>query len=153
VWCDVAVLCTKWAGTESAVLMAGPENLKGKIVIDATNPLKENALELAIGGTDSAGETVQRWLPESHVVKAWNTVNYRLMIDPVVEAGTPLTFICGNDAHSKGVVSAMLKQFGWRVDDTGDIKQSRVLEPLCIVYCRHAFASNDWNIVLGLVTK
>jgi len=36
---EVAVLATLWTGTESALRLAGPENLAGKVVIDATNPL------------------------------------------------------------------------------------------------------------------
>ncbi len=50
---EMAVLATHWAGTENAVRLAGPENLAGKVVIDATNPLlfRPKALpELAVGG-------------------------------------------------------------------------------------------------------
>jgi predicted dinucleotide-binding enzyme len=48
--------------------MADPKNFVGKIVIDVTNPLdfsKGMPPRLAIGHTDSAGETVQRMLPDS----------------------------------------------------------------------------------------
>ena len=57
--------------------MADPKNFAGKVVIDVTNPLdfsKGMPPRLAIGHTDSAGETVQRMLPDSKVVKAFNIV-------------------------------------------------------------------------------
>ena len=61
---DVVVLAVSWSGTENALKLAGEENLAGKVVIDAVNPLNfgPQGLELAIGHTDSAGELVQRWL-------------------------------------------------------------------------------------------
>src|SRR5262249_46393346 len=64
---EVAVLATMWSGTENALRLAGPENFKGKVVIDATNPLapaQGGPPRLALGHTDSGGEQVQRWLPD-----------------------------------------------------------------------------------------
>src|SRR5262245_13236742 len=36
---ELLFLCTLWSGTENAIRMAGAENFKGKVLIDATNPL------------------------------------------------------------------------------------------------------------------
>ena len=74
---EIAVLATSWAGTENAIRLTDPNHLAGKIVIDATNPLsfKPNSPpSLALGHNDSGGEQVQRWLPKSYVVKAFNIV-------------------------------------------------------------------------------
>src|SRR2546430_6828592 len=54
---DVIVLAVPWTGIEATVQALGP--LAGKVVVDATNPLTAN-LELALGFSDSAGETVAR---------------------------------------------------------------------------------------------
>jgi 8-hydroxy-5-deazaflavin:NADPH oxidoreductase len=69
---ELVVLATLWSGTESALKLAEPRNLAGKVVIDATNPLvfaPGKPPALALGHTDSGGEQVQRWLPDARVVK------------------------------------------------------------------------------------
>src|SRR3954454_6080394 len=54
---DVIVLAIPWSGIEATLAALGP--LPGKVLVDATNPLTAN-LELALGFSDSAGETVAR---------------------------------------------------------------------------------------------
>src|SRR4051794_40946430 len=67
---DLVIVATNWHGTENALQLAGPENLAGKVVIDATNPLNfgPTGPSLALGFSDSGGEQVQRWIPEARVV-------------------------------------------------------------------------------------
>ncbi|HEX9104583.1 MAG TPA: NAD(P)-binding domain-containing protein, partial [Polyangia bacterium] len=82
---ELVVLCTRWDGTENALALAGAKNLAGKVVIDATNPLKivdGRPAGMERGFTDSGGEQVQRWLPGAKVVKAFNIVGNALMVDP-----------------------------------------------------------------------
>jgi 8-hydroxy-5-deazaflavin:NADPH oxidoreductase len=62
---EIVVLATLWEGTPSALQLAGTKNFSGKVVIDVTNPLdfsKGVPPKLAVGHTDSGGETVQRLL-------------------------------------------------------------------------------------------
>jgi 8-hydroxy-5-deazaflavin:NADPH oxidoreductase len=86
-------------------------------VIDVTNALdfsKGMPPRLAIGHTDSAGETVQRMLPESKVIKAFNIVGNPYFIHPDFPGGPPTMFICGNDAQAKkNVTDNILTKFGF----------------------------------------
>jgi predicted dinucleotide-binding enzyme len=152
---DLAVLATAWTGTENAVKLAGPPNLAGKTVIDVTNPLDFSAgpPRLSIGNTDSAGETVQRWLPQSKVVKAFNHVGNAHFVNPRFPDGPPTMFICGNDAGAKKTVTGLLEAFGWSVVDMGGIEGSRLLEPLALLWITYGFRTNTWGHAFKLLRR
>jgi len=153
---ELVVLCTLWAGTENVIRLADPRNLAGKVVIDTINPLDFSAgvpPKLAIGHTDSAGEQVQRWLPDSRVVKAFNTVGNPHMIKPEFPGGPPDMFICGNDDQAKETVTGLLKAFGWSVIDMGGIEEARYLEPLAMLWIHHYFRTNSGNHAFKLLRK
>ena len=144
----VAVLALPWAGLEAGVLAAGADNLAGKLVIDPSNPLdfSTGAPTLGLGHTDSAGELVQRLLPRSKVVKAFNTITASHMVHPQLADGTPDMFIAGNDEAAKAQVAKLLHAFGWRAPiDMGDITASRLLEPLGMLWVSYGFRNNHWT--------
>jgi predicted dinucleotide-binding enzyme len=153
---DLAVLATLWSGTENAIHLAGQENLAGKVVIDATNPLvfAPNAPpSLALGHTDSGGEQVQRWLPKSLVVKAFNTVGNANMVDPHFVGGPPTMFMCGNDPEAKNTVARLCSDFGFETVDTGSIEGSRELEALCILWVKIGVMSGSWTHAFKLLRR
>lgn len=153
---DVAVLATLWSGTQEAIDLAKPENLARKVVMDVTNPLLHEVNQpprLALGHTDSGGEQVQRWLPNSKVVKAFNTVGHAHMVNPQFPGGPPDMFICGDDASAKQVVAVICRNFGWGVVDAGGIEGARLLEPLCILWVIHGLQSGSWNHAYKLLQK
>jgi len=150
---EIAILCTAWEGAKPTVESA-IGGLTGKVVIDVTNPLdfsKGTPPSLSVAGHDSAGETVQRWLPKSHVVKCWNIVGNPYMIDPKLPQ-TPTMFIAGNDAKAKQTVTALLGEVGWSdTVDLGGIAASRYLEGLAMVWILTFFATGSGAHALGLV--
>lgn len=153
---EVAVLATLWSGTESAIRLAGPARLAGKVVIDATNPLVFTPglpPELALGHRDSGGEQVQRWLPGARVVKAFNTVGNAGMVHPSYPGGPPDMFICGDDPEGKRTVTALLQQLGWPAVDIGGIEGARLLEPLCILWVLFGARTGTWTHAFKLLRK
>ena len=153
---ELAVLCTIWTGAENAIRLAGPDHLAGKVVIDTTNPLDFSAgipPKLSVGHTDSAGEHIQRWLPNSRVVKAFNIVGSAHMFKPEFPGGPPDMFICGDDDQAKVTVTDLLQAFGWSVIDIGGIECARYLEPLAMVWIRHFFRVNSVNHAFKLLRK
>lgn len=152
---ELLVIATSWAGTKSAVEMAGPKNFAGKTVIDVTNPLDFSSMppKLAVGCTDSAGETVQRMLPDAKVVKAFNIVGNSLMVHPEFPGGRPTMFICGNDDGAKKAVNGIVTAFGWECIDIGGIEGSRLLEPLAMLWITYYFRTNTGNHAFKLLRK
>ena len=153
---EIAVLCTLWSGTESALKLADHRNLGGKVVIDATNPLvfdRGGPPRLALGHTDSGGEQVQRWLPNARVVKAFNIVGHAHMVNPSFPGGPPDMFICGNDDGAKATVATVLRDFGWPSIDIGGIEGARLLEPMCILWVACGVRTGGWNHAFKLLRK
>ncbi len=135
-------------GTAAVEVAVGVrEELRGKVLIDTTNPLDFSSGRpgLFVGHTDSLGEQVQRAVPEALVVKAYNTVGNTLMVDPELPDGPPSMFIGGDSEEAKGAVTALLQATGWDVIDLGGIDASRYLEPMCIAWVLHGARSGDWN--------
>jgi predicted dinucleotide-binding enzyme len=150
---ELAVLATLWTGTESALRMAGPENLRGKIVVDATNPLdfSQGKPRLAVGFTDSGGEQVQRWLPGARVVKAFNTIGSHLMVHPKLAGGPPSMFVASDDESAKQTVLDISKQLGLDPVDSGGLQASRYLEPICMLWVEYGFRTNGWGHAFKLL--
>jgi hypothetical protein len=151
----VLVLATAWEGTENAIRLAGPENTAGKVVIDVTNPFvyEGGTFELALGFTDSAGESIQRRLPEARVVKAFNIVGYNNMVNPKYRCGPPDMFIGGNDAAAKKTVTGFLKAFGWSVTDIGGIEMARYIEPLTAVWAAYGQKAKTWDHAFKMLRR
>jgi 8-hydroxy-5-deazaflavin:NADPH oxidoreductase len=126
---ELLILAPSFTGVENAIELAGKANFNGKTVIDVTNPISfdQGQFALTMGTTDSAGEWIQRFLPQSHVVKAFNTVGPAIMTHPEIVGGADM-FIAGNQDTAKAQVSQLLEAFGWVVRDLGGIENSRWIE-------------------------
>jgi 8-hydroxy-5-deazaflavin:NADPH oxidoreductase len=150
----VVVLATRGTAVEQAIQTAGSQHFAGKLVIDATNPLDVSGggPALVVGYTDSGGEIVQRALPDARVVKAFNTVNAGLMIDPGLPDGPHPMFIAGDDEAAKATVAELLADFGWSAFDVGGIERSRELESLVILWVAIGSRRGAWDHAFTLVT-
>lgn len=138
---EVIVNATSGTGSLEALHSAGAENLKGKILIDISNPLdfsKGFPPSLSVCNTDSLAEQIQRAFPDARVVKTLNTMNAHLMVAPTTVAGGDHTvFVSGNDAAAKQSVTALLESFGWKdVVDVGDLTSARGTEMLLPIWVR-----------------
>ncbi|MCI4372956.1 MAG: NAD(P)-binding domain-containing protein [Thermoplasmata archaeon] len=151
---ELLVLSTHGVNTEEAIRQAGPKHFSGKVVIDTTNPLEfgaDHMPKLAYGWSDSAGERVQKALPDAHVVKAFNTVGSPHMFQPKFAGGPPDMFYCGNDAGAKKTVHEWLKKFGWNPLDVGGIEGARLLEPMCVLWVTLGITGGNWGIAFKLL--
>jgi NADPH-dependent F420 reductase len=135
---DVIFIGTPWSATES-MLKELAALLKGKIVIDCTNALAADFLSLSIPPSVSAGELIQSWLPESKVVKAYNTIGAKVLLNPNYDGTIATGFYCGNDTGAKKIVAELIAQSGFEPIDCGDLKQARNLEAMTLLFLNLAF--------------
>ena len=154
---EVTILATRGDAVLDAVRAAGPHQFAGRLVIDVTNPLDLSrggvpVLLPELSNTTSAGEEVQRLLPNAVVVKTLNTMNHLLMVEPARVPAPHDVFLCGNDAEAKARVRALLAQFGW-IDpiDLGPIEAARGMEGMMPFWLRawSALGTADFNYHLA----
>jgi predicted dinucleotide-binding enzyme len=145
--------CTSGTGSLEALKSAGEDNLKGKTLVDISNPLdfsKGMPPSLFVMGTDSLGEQIQRAFPATHVVKALNTINCQVMVDAARIPGEHTTFVAGNDEGAKKQVKQLLTEnFGWKhVLDLGDISGARATEAYLLLWLRTwgVLKTGDFNV-------
>jgi predicted dinucleotide-binding enzyme len=140
---EIVFDCTSGANSIAALRQAGSANLRGKILIQVGNPLdfsKGMPPSLTVCNTDSQGEQTQREFPDTRVVKALNTVNCDVMVEPSRIPGDHDLIICGNDASAKAEVTKNLSAwFGWKpanIIDLGPISSSRGTEMFLALWIR-----------------
>ncbi len=154
---DLVVNATSGVGSLEALDAAGAENLAGKVLLDVANALdfsKGRPPGLAVCNFDSLAEQIQRAHPDAKVVKALNTVNCDVMVDPASVPGDHVVFVCGNDDGAKAQVVELLGSFGWpseRVVDLGDITSARGTEMYVPLWVRlmGTLGTPSFNITLS----
>lgn len=139
---DFLVNATSGMGTLPALREAGEGNLRGKVMLDISNPLDfSNGMPpiLSVCNTDSLAEQIQRTYPDLKVVKSLNTMTAMVMVNPGLLPGNHHVFMNGNDAAAKSRVKELLKSFGWKeanIVDMGDITTARGTEQLLPLWIR-----------------
>ena len=154
---ETIVLAVKGVHAESALQRAGLENLAGKTILDATNPIDEKTppdkgvLHFFTDLNGSLMERLQAFAPAANFVKSFNIVGSAFMVDPQLPGGPPTMFICGNDAGAKQEATDLLLEIGWEVEDMGAAEAARAIEPLCILWCIPGFSKNQWTHAFKLL--
>lgn len=137
---DINFICLNGEHALSVIRSLDESFIRGKIFIDITNPLDFSngmppRLIEGMNNTNSLSEEIQNALPNVHVVKGLNTVNYKIMVDAkLVNNGDHNLFICGNNADAKNKVRHFLvDNFNWKaghIIDLGGIEAARSIEAI-----------------------
>ena len=151
---EVVICAVAGAHALSALGMAGADALRGKVLLDVSNPIAEGTgfpPALSVCNTDSVGEQLQRALLETRVVKTLNTVNCAVMVDPASVPGSHNVFVGGEDDAAKRVAVSMLSSFGWpegSVIDLGGIETARGTEMYLALWIRlmRAVGTPSFNV-------
>jgi predicted dinucleotide-binding enzyme len=135
---DAIVLAVPFSAVPDALAAAG--DLAGRIVIDATNPLRMGAggLELSLGFSDSAGERVAALASGAAVFKTLNQIGFELMADNAGFGQRPVMFVAGDDAERKPTVMGLVEDLGFEAVDAGGLAVARLLEPFGMLWIHMA---------------
>jgi predicted dinucleotide-binding enzyme len=126
---DVVVVATAYPDAAAALRSAG--DLKGKVIVDITNPLTADYMGLTIGHGTSAAEEIQKAFPGAKVVKAFNTVFAQVVAaGPELAGATVPVYFAGDDAAAKETVKSLIESTGFAPVDAGGLRNARYLEPL-----------------------
>jgi predicted dinucleotide-binding enzyme len=154
---QIIVLATRGEAAKNALELCGENNLAGKVIIDATNPIAdappENGVLKFFSTLDrSLMEDLQEDFPAARLVKCFSCVGHAHMVDPDFDT-RPSMFICGNDQEAKADVRRILDTFGWDIEDMGGVEAARAIEPLCILWCIPLFQGKSPDHALKMLHK
>lgn len=130
---DVVVLAVPYPAVGQVIAQRGAQ-LAGKVVVDITNPLNFETFDsLTVPADSSAAAEIAAALPESRVVKAFNT-NFAGTLATGTVGGQPTTvLLAGDDADAKAVLVGVISAAGLRAVDAGGLKRARELEAVAFL--------------------
>ena len=125
---DLVVLAVPYSAVDAVLADLGSA-LDGKIVVDATNPIKPDYSGLATEGTSGA-EGLQARVPNARVVKAFNTAFAARLAEPSVGGLRADGFVAADDDEAKATVLGLVEAIGFNPIDAGELAKARELEAL-----------------------
>ncbi|WP_267552565.1 NADPH-dependent F420 reductase [Rhizobium rhizogenes] len=125
---DIVILALPYGAVADALREAG--NLKGKILVDISNPITADFRGLVVGHSTSAAEEIQALAPDAIVVKAFNTIFATLLPVEARKGKVLQVFVAGDDEKAKEAVSSLVQSIGFEPVDAGPLTNARFIEPI-----------------------
>jgi len=123
------------------------DGAKGKVVVDVSNrptPDPEGA------GT-SIAEELQQQLPNSQVVKAFNTLFATRQANPLIGGIAADGYVAGDDPEAKRIVLEAVESVGLTPVDAGALAAARTLEGMAWLNISRNMAGGTWQDAFVLV--
>lgn len=138
---DIGEIATEIAGSAA-----------GKPVVDVTNRIGFGAAGPEIDTTSSNAEELATLLPQSFIVKAFNTLFASNQVDPIADGVQLDGFVAGDDASAKRKVLEIVRSIGLRPVDVGPLVRARQLEGLAFLnmalnIANHGSWQSGWKLV------
>jgi 8-hydroxy-5-deazaflavin:NADPH oxidoreductase len=146
---DIVVLAVPGTAAEQVVKSLG--DLSGKIILDPTNRVDRNTSDGYFNyglATGSNAELIQAAQPKAKVVKAFNTLNVKQMVDPASSGGPVSIPIVGDDPAARATVAALVKGMHLEPVDMGPLRYARVLEEMLVIWANARGHNAAYNYYL-----
>ncbi|MBN1093060.1 NADPH-dependent F420 reductase [Blastococcus sp. TML/M2B] len=149
---DVVVLAVPYPAVAEVLAQRG-ESLAGKVVVDITNPLDFATFDsLVVPADSSAAAEIAAQLPQSRVLKAFNTTFAGTLAAGTVGPLPTTVLIAGDDADAKALLAGIVSAGGLRAVDAGSLRRARELEALGFLQLTLAAGEKiSWTGGFGLV--
>lgn len=144
---DIIILAVPH-GAEKKLADKVREVASQKIVISIANPIDEDFSQLITDPDTSAAEALQRWLPNSKVVKAFNTTFAADFNQPVIDGKQVDAFIAGDDEKAIQTVTELVETVGFNPIVSGDLSVSGTLERMQLLLMQLTI-KNEYNWLAG----
>jgi predicted dinucleotide-binding enzyme len=113
----------------------------GKVVVDVSNRPTPNPA----GAPTSVAEELQARLPNSRVVKAFNTLLTSRQANPEINGLKADAFVAGDDEAAKKTVLDAVESAGFRPVDAGSLSAARTLEGMAWLNISRNLAGGTWQ--------
>jgi NADPH-dependent F420 reductase len=142
---QVVVLAIPFASAEDVVAEIR-DAVTGKPVVDVTNRMSFGPNGPTIDNGDSNAERLAVWLPNAHVVKAFNTLLASHQADPIADGATLDGFVAGDDQGAKDTVMELVRSIGLNPVDVGPLARAQQLEQVAFLnIALNATANGSWT--------
>lgn len=119
-----------------------------KIVVSIANPIDGDFSQLTTDPGTSAAEELQQWLPNSKVVKAFNTTFAADFDHPVIDGKRVDAFIAGDDEEAIQITAELVEKAGFNPVMAGDLSVSGTLERMQLLLMQLTI-QNEYNWLAG----
>ncbi|WP_080796875.1 NADPH-dependent F420 reductase [Corynebacterium pacaense] len=149
---DVVILAVPYPAVEGIIANHG-EALAGKTVIDITNPLNFETFDsLVVPAGSSAAAEIAAKLPESVVLKAFNTTFAATLASGRIGDLTTTVLVAGDDEAAKSALIADVNAGGLDALDAGSLRRAHELEAVGFLQLTLAASEKiGWTGGFGLV--
>jgi predicted dinucleotide-binding enzyme len=150
---DIVILAVPYPSVAEIVEARG-EQLAGKVVVDITNPLNFETFDsLVVPADGSAAAELAAKLPESRVLKAFNTNFAATLAARTVGGAQPTTvLVAGDDDLAKQALIDVVRAGGLAAVDAGRLSRARELESVGFLQLTLAVQEKvGWNAGVALV--
>jgi NADPH-dependent F420 reductase len=149
---DIVVLAVPYPAV-AEVIAARDEQLAGKVVVDITNPLDFETFDsLTVPADGSAAAEIAAALPQSRVLKAFNTTFAGTLVSGAVGPVPTTVLIAGDDADAKALLAGVVSSGGLKAVDAGPLRRARELEAIGFLQLTLAVGEKvSWTGGFGVV--
>lgn len=144
---EVVVLAVPLDGLDDA--LAAVDDLSGRVVVDAVNAVRGPVP----GGLPSVSHHILALRPEARIVKAFNTIGYEVMLNPIYPGGRAVLPLAGVDPAGRATVAGLAAEIGFDPVDLGGLDAVPLVEAFARVWIRMAMTGRGRDFAFGLLAR